>query len=139
LLRGAAGLPAVRSGVAVLDVSTFLGLLRQGQPFTAETRKPDQGRYAGVEGGEHEDGQLLRWPGEADAAGGLDTVDTRHADVHEHDVGLRVVQLPERGDAVGGLGDDSWPEWAPMMVRRPVRIMSWWSTSITRITAAPPR
>jgi hypothetical protein len=38
-----------------------------------------------------------------DAAGGLEPVDVRHADVHEHDVGLGLADQVDRGRAVGGL------------------------------------
>jgi hypothetical protein len=46
-----------------------------------------------------------RWPG-SDAAGGLDAVDSGHADVNEHDVGAFPLGEAERFVAVARLADD---------------------------------
>src|SRR5205823_11067274 len=47
---------------------------------------------------------VLRRAGE-DAAGGFEPVELRHADVHQHDVGLQRADLVDRLASVGGLPD----------------------------------
>jgi hypothetical protein len=56
-----------------------------------------------VEGGEHEHARPV---GHRDAARGLDAVDARHADVHEHDVGQCLPRARDRLGAVARLADD---------------------------------
>jgi len=61
-----------------------------------------QDELVGVEGREHEDGGRIGLPGEQ-ACGG-DSVEPRHTDVHEDDVGPVEVDRAEYLAAVGGLG-----------------------------------
>jgi hypothetical protein len=61
-----------------------------------------------VEGGEDDDPRRRGGPGE-DAAGGLQTVDLRHAHVHEHDVGTGPPDRVDRLRAGRGLGHHVHP------------------------------
>ena len=56
----------------------------------------------GVEGSQD---QYSSWTGGDDAPGGLDAVHRRHANVHEHDIGLQLPVLAECFQAVAGLTD----------------------------------
>ena len=67
--------------------------------------QPGEGVLVQVEGGQDEHARARALLG--DALGGLDAVHTRHAHVHEDDVGVQGPGLGQGGGPVGGLADDS--------------------------------
>ena len=56
-----------------------------------------------------------------DAAGRLDSVEHRHTDVHQHDVGPQTARLGDRILAVACLADDVGSGSASRILRRPTR------------------
>ena len=55
-----------------------------------------------LEGGQDHDHDRLGGPSVPDAAGGLNAVDARHPDVHQHDVDRLVAQQPDCEEPVAG-------------------------------------
>jgi hypothetical protein len=63
--------------------------------------------FVEVEGGEHQHSRPVRAGGGAeDLAGCLQPVHDRHPHVHQHDIGLQLVCLANRGGTVSGLSHD---------------------------------
>ncbi len=59
-----------------------------------------------VEGGQYQHLRRAVPPGPGDLPGRLHPVHPRHADVHQHHIGLQGTHLVERLEAVSGLADD---------------------------------
>ena len=71
--------------------------------------------------------------GAGDGAGGLDAVQYGHPDVHEHDVGLQLADLPDRLGPVGGFPHNSEVVLALQDERKPILSSGWSSTNKTLI------
>ena len=78
-----------------------------------------------------------RAPRRRDLPGGLEPVEDRHADVHDHDVRPLGANDGERRRTIARLGDDGRSSAASSNARRPARMRGWSSASTTRITAVP--
>jgi hypothetical protein len=58
-----------------------------------------------IEHREHEDASVGRCLAD-DPAGGLDPIETGHADIHQHDVGAQATRLRDRFLSIAGLADN---------------------------------
>ena len=89
-----------------------------------------------VEGGEYQDacGRHL----DRELPGGLDPVQSRHPDIHQHDIRVQLPRAVDGFDPVGGLADDLMSASASRIIRKPTRTSSWSSTISTRMVIARP-